>query len=71
MYEWQRTGHFKPLTLNAVLTIYAPLILNVREIFFSGTNHLMGYFAGYFEGAETFLTPKLFWAIKFWKAVNG
>jgi hypothetical protein len=28
-------------------------------IFFSRAKHIMGPFAGFFKGAETFLTPKL------------
>jgi hypothetical protein len=43
-----------------VITINVPLILKVRDIIFlSGAKHIMGHFAGFFEGAETFLTPKL------------
>jgi hypothetical protein len=39
---------------------YVPLILKVRDIiFFSRAKHIKGNFAGFFEGAETFLTPKL------------
>jgi hypothetical protein len=37
-----------------------PLILKVLEIIFLfGAKHIMGHFLGFFEGAETFLTPKL------------
>jgi hypothetical protein len=44
----------------AVLTINALLILKVRDIiFFSRAKDTMGHFVGFFEGAETFLTPKL------------
>jgi hypothetical protein len=32
--------------------------LKMREIFF-WANYFMGHFKGYFEGAKTFLTPKL------------
>jgi hypothetical protein len=43
-----------------VLTINVPLILKVRDIiFFSRAKHIMGHFAGFFQGDETFLTPKL------------
>jgi hypothetical protein len=28
-------------------------------IFFGGENHFMSHFSGHFEGASTFLTPKL------------
>ncbi len=43
-----------------ILTINVPLILKVRDIiFFSRAKHIMVRFAGFFEGAETFLTPKL------------
>ncbi len=42
------------------LTINVPLIWKVREIiFFLREKLLMGQFEGFFEGAETFLTPKL------------
>jgi hypothetical protein len=40
------------------LTINAPLILKMRDIFFFA-GKLMGHFKGYFEGAKTFLTPKI------------
>ena len=44
----------------AFLTINAPLILKMRDIiFFLRANYIMGHFKGYFEGAKTFLTPKL------------
>ncbi len=44
----------------ASITITVPLILEVRDIiFFSQAKHVMGHFAGFFKGAETFLTPKL------------
>ncbi len=43
-----------------LLTINAPLIMNMREIiFFLRANYIMGHFKGYFEGAKTFLTPIL------------
>jgi hypothetical protein len=43
-----------------ILTINAPLILKMRDIiFFLQANYIMGHFKGYFEGAKTFLTPKL------------
>jgi hypothetical protein len=41
------------------LTSKVPLILKVREIFFSRAKHIMGHFEGFVEGAETFLAPKL------------
>ncbi len=42
------------------ITINAPLILKMREIiFFLRANYIMSHFKGYFEGAKTFLTPKL------------
>ncbi len=42
------------------LTINAPMILKMRDIiFFLRANYIMGHFKGYFEGAKTFLTPKL------------
>jgi hypothetical protein len=38
----------------------APLILKIWEIIFCfWANYFMGHFSGYFEGASTFLTPKL------------
>jgi hypothetical protein len=37
-----------------------PLILKILEIIFCfWANYFMGHFEGYFEGASTFLTPKL------------
>ena len=43
-----------------IITINAPLILKMRDIiFFLRANYIMGHFKGYFEGAKTFLTPKL------------
>jgi hypothetical protein len=48
------------IIINKILTINVPLILKVWDIiFFSRAKHIMGHFAGFFEGAETFLTPKL------------
>ncbi len=42
------------------ITINAPLILKMRDIiFFLRANYIMGHFKEYFEGAKTFLTPKL------------
>ena len=39
----------------------APLILNIGILFFFWfwANCIMGHFKGYYEGAKTFLTPKL------------
>ncbi len=46
--------------LRTIITINAPLILKMRDIiFFLQANYIMGHFKGYFEGAKTFLTPKL------------
>jgi hypothetical protein len=43
-----------------IITINAPLILKMQDIiFFLRANYIMGHFKGYFEGAKTFLTPKL------------
>ncbi len=37
-----------------------PLILKIWEIIFCfWANYFMGHFSGYFEGASSFLTPKL------------
>jgi hypothetical protein len=37
-----------------------PLIFKIWEIIFGfWANYFMGHFLGYFEGASTFLTPKL------------
>jgi hypothetical protein len=48
---------------NLKITINAPLILKVRDIiFFFAGKHIMGHFAGFFEGTENFLTSKLSWA---------
>ncbi len=50
----------KIITYRDVLTINAPLILKMRDIyFFLRANYIMGHFKGYFEGAKTFLTPKI------------
>jgi hypothetical protein len=51
---------FQIYAAHVQLTINAPLILKDRDvIFFLRAKHIMGQFAGFFEGAETFLTPKL------------
>ncbi len=43
-----------------IISINVPLILKVWDIiFFSQAKHISGHFAGFFEGAETFLTLKL------------
>jgi hypothetical protein len=53
-----RTGIY--INFDPELTINAPLILKMRDfIFFWQANYIMGHFKGYFEGAKTFLTPKL------------
>jgi hypothetical protein len=58
-------GYFAANTLKGyscspLITINAPLILKMRDIiFFLRENYIMGHFKGYFEGAKTFLTPKL------------
>jgi hypothetical protein len=40
-----------------------PLILkSAGDFFFLWVEHIMGHFEGFFEGPETFLTPKLSWA---------
>jgi hypothetical protein len=42
------------------VTINVPLILKMRDIiFFLRANYFVDHFKGYFEGAKTFLTPKL------------
>jgi hypothetical protein len=41
------------------LTINALLILKMRDIIFCRPNTYWGHFKEYFEGAKTFLTPKL------------
>jgi hypothetical protein len=47
-------------TNHDIFTINAPLILKVRNIIFvSREKHIMVHFEGFFEGAKTFLTPKL------------
>jgi hypothetical protein len=30
-----------------------------KDYYLSGEKHIMGHFLGFFEGAETFLVPKL------------
>jgi hypothetical protein len=51
---------FQIYAAHVQLTINAPLILKDRDIiFFLRAKHIMGQFAGFFERAETFLTPKL------------
>ncbi len=42
-----------------VITINAPLILIVREVFFMFATHIVGDFEGFFEGTKTFLASKL------------
>jgi hypothetical protein len=45
---------------DCILTINVPLILKVRDIIsFSWAKHIMGHFAGFFEGAETLFILKL------------
>jgi hypothetical protein len=57
LYPYEHIG----IHTHGLLTINAPLILKVREIIcFSRAKHIMGHFEGFFEGAETFLTLKLF-----------
>jgi hypothetical protein len=41
------------------LTINGPLILKMRDIIFLQAKYIMEHFKGYFEEAETFVTPKL------------
>jgi hypothetical protein len=42
------------------ITINVPLFLEVRDfMFFRREKHIISLFAGFFEGAETFLTSKL------------
>jgi hypothetical protein len=42
-----------------VLTINVPLFLEVRDfMFFMREKHIISHFAGFFEGAKTFLTSK-------------
>ncbi len=36
-----------------------PLILKVCDVTFFRANHIMEHFGGFFEGTDTFLTPKL------------
>ncbi len=51
---------FSTYNTHRFLTINAPQILKMRDIiFFFRANYIMGNFKGYFEGAKTFLTPKL------------
>jgi hypothetical protein len=53
-YSWSHQN------LRVDYNYYAPLILKMRDIiFFLRANYIMGHFKGYFEGAKTFLTPKL------------
>ncbi len=42
-----------------IITINVPLIFKMRDIIFLWQNYFMGHFKRYFEGAKTFLTPKL------------
>jgi hypothetical protein len=49
--------HISNKNYDRIITINVPLILKMWEIiFFLRTNHFMGHFKGYFEGAKTFLT---------------
>jgi hypothetical protein len=46
--------------IEATVTINVLLILQVRDIiYFPRAKHIKGHFAGFFEEAETFSTPKL------------
>ncbi len=55
-----RMNSFKIKFFGYLLTINALLILKMRDIiFFLRANYIMGHFKGYFEGAKTFLSPKL------------
>ncbi len=53
------------------ITINVPLFKKLRDIIFLRDNHFMSHFKGHFEGASTFLTPKLSlaalqpWALNF------
>jgi hypothetical protein len=35
------------------------MVLKMREIIFLRVNYFIGHFKGHFEGAKTFLAPKL------------
>ncbi len=48
-----------PSHTGPVITINAPRILIVREVFFMWAKHIIGDFEGFFDGAKTFLTSKL------------
>ncbi len=41
------------------ITINVPLFKKLLDIIFLWDNNFMSYFEGHFEGASTFLTPKL------------
>jgi hypothetical protein len=46
-----------------IIFINVPLFLEVRDfMFFRRGKHIISHFAGFFEGAKTFLTFKLSWA---------
>jgi hypothetical protein len=45
--------------LETCITILSADFENAEDYFFWRANHFMGHFKGYFEGAKTFLTPKL------------
>jgi hypothetical protein len=50
------------LKWSSILTINVPLFLEVRDfMFFRQEKHIISHFAGFFEGAKTFLTSKLSW----------
>ncbi len=56
-----KIGEFKKIVSQKEIKGHAPLILKIWDIilFWFWTNYIMGHFSGYFEGASTFLTPKL------------
>jgi hypothetical protein len=50
---------------NTFITINVPLFLEVRDfMFFRREKHIISHFLGFFEGASTFLTSKLSFAVK-------
>jgi len=55
-----KTKNLGPMVAPVHKNTNVPLILIVWEvIFFMREKHIIGHFKGFFEGAKTFLTPKL------------
>jgi hypothetical protein len=53
-------GFLVAMSMCKAITINVPLFLEARDfMFFRREKHIISHFAGFFEGAETFLKSKL------------